>query len=152
MQHGEATAAEVDPERPLTQQGAAHVRAVAAHAAAAGVRVERIVHSGKLRAEQTASLLAEPLHCLRVDAVVGLKPGDSAEAARKALLPGSASGSLAVVGHLPFLDRFASLLVTGDADAGVLAFRNAALVKLVPSEARPGRFRIAWVLPPELAG
>jgi phosphohistidine phosphatase len=152
MQHGEAVAAEVDPERPLTQEGAEHVRAVAARAAAAGVRIERIVHSGKLRAGQTASLVGEHLHCPRVDAVGGLKPGDAVQAAREALLRPGGPDSLAIVGHLPFLDRFASLLVTGDADAGVLAFRNAALVKLVPSGAHPGRFRVAWVLPPELAG
>jgi phosphohistidine phosphatase len=151
MQHGEAAAAEIDPTRPLTAEGAAHVLAVSVLAGRAGVRVDRVVHSGKLRAEQTAALLAEHLHCHRVDRVGGLKPGDSVAEARDGLLADGAAGSLAIVGHLPFLDRFASLLVAGDPEAGVIAFRNAALVRLVPAgEGR--RFRVAWILPPELAG
>ncbi len=56
---------------------------------------------------------------------------------------------MAIVGHLPFLDRFASLLVVGDPGAGVVAFRNGGLVKLVP--AGPG-FAVAWAVTPEMAG
>lgn len=153
MQHGEAVAAEIDPERPLSAQGAAHVLAVAARAAAGGVRIDRIVHSGKLRAEQTASLLATHLGCARVDAVPGLKPGDRVDVAAAALLDPGRQGTLGIVGHLPFLDRFAALLVSGNPEAGVIAFQNAALVRLVPpADDQRGRYRVAWILPPELAG
>jgi phosphohistidine phosphatase len=149
MQHGEAVAAEVDPDRPLAPGGSAHVAAVAAHAAACGVRVDRVVHSGKTRAAQTAGILAGALGCSDVVAVDGLKPNDDVASAVRRLVDPSAPGSLAVVGHLPFLDRLASLLVTGDPAAHVVAFRNAGLVRLVPDESGAG-FAVAWALTPEL--
>ena len=59
VQHGEAHAKNVDPERPLTERGHGDVARLAAFLSRAGVRVERVIHSGKLRAEQTAGVLAK---------------------------------------------------------------------------------------------
>lgn len=150
MQHGLAVPAEVDPDRPLAAAGREAVAAVARHAAATGVRVDRIAHSGKTRAAQTAAILAETLGCADVAQVPGLKPNDPVEAVVEALVDRDRAGSLVIVGHLPSLDRLASLLVAGDTAAHVLAFRNAGLVKLVPSTAGPG-FAVAWILTPDLA-
>ncbi len=152
MQHGEAVPAEVDPERPLTADGAAHVRAVAARAAVCGVQVDRIVHSGKRRAEQTAQVLAEGLRCDRVEQADGLKPSDPPDGAIEALVERDRAGSVVIVGHLPSLDRLASQLVTGHPQAHVVAFRNAALVKLVPSPPESAApFSVSWILTPVLA-
>jgi phosphohistidine phosphatase len=57
MQHGQATTETEDPERPLTDAGRAAVQRVAKRARAADVRISGCLHSGKLRAEQTARLL-----------------------------------------------------------------------------------------------
>ena len=153
MQHGEALSADVDADRPLAEVGRRNVLLVAAHAAARGVRVERIVHSGKLRAEQTAEILADELGCRVVEQVAGLKPSDAVEAVAAAMLDPGRPGSLALVGHLPFLERLASLLVAGDSTAHVVAFRNAGLVKLAASGSdisdAPG-FSVSWILTPEL--
>ena len=62
VQHGEATPKEVDPARPLTERGQVEVRRVAHAAHVAGVTVSTIYHSGKLRAQQTAEILAKELH------------------------------------------------------------------------------------------
>ena len=155
MQHGEAQAAEVDPFRPVSDAGRASVRAVAGHAAVAGVRIGRIVHSGKLRAEQTALILADASYCTDVSAHSGLAPMDDVhEAVARLVHP--ESSSLAIVGHLPFLDRFASLLVAGDPEAHVVKFRNAGLVHLVRVGSHgagepAGSFAVSWLLVPELA-
>jgi phosphohistidine phosphatase len=148
MQHGEAAAADVDPERPLTETGRRTVGAVSAHAAACGVHIDRIVHSGKLRAEQTAAILAGALGCDVVDQVGGLSPNATVQDAADALVDPTATGSLAIVGHLPFLDRLAALLVAGDCTAQVVAFRNGGLVKLVPGE---WGYAVAWAITPEVA-
>ena len=58
--------------------------------------------------------------------------------------------ALALVGHLPFLDRLASLLVAGNEDAQVLRFRMVGLVKLEPKQDRGG-FALVWAIPPDLA-
>lgn len=165
MQHGEAVAGEVDPDRPLSGDGRRSVETVAAHAAVCGVRLDRIVHSPKLRAEQSAGLLARALGCTEVGATAGLAPRDSVEVAAATLIDPADAGALAIVGHLPFLDRLASLLVTGESDAHVIAFCNGGLVRLVPApgrvqpadadsaavDARRPRFAVAWILTPELA-
>lgn len=149
MQHGLAVAEQQDPARPLTAEGRAAVERVAARARAAGVRIERCVHSGKLRAEQSAAVLGEALGAA-VEARGGLNPGDppgvaadwlAGEARRR---PGA---SVAIVGHLPHLERLASVLVTGRDDAHPVRFANAALVRLVPDAG----YAVAWVLAPELA-
>jgi phosphohistidine phosphatase len=56
MQHGQATTETEDPERPLTDAGRAAVQRVAKRARAADVRISGCLHSGKLRAEQTAQV------------------------------------------------------------------------------------------------
>src|SRR5687767_10823392 len=61
MRHGEAEAGASDAARRLTAEGAAAVERVAARAAAAGVRLDRVYHSGLVRAEQTALILARHL-------------------------------------------------------------------------------------------
>jgi phosphohistidine phosphatase len=58
--------------------------------------------------------------------------------------------AIAVIGHLRFLDRLASLLVAGDEEAQVVRFRMGGLIKLEPKDKGEG-FALAWVLPPELA-
>lgn len=151
MQHGLAAAAQVDAQRPLTAAGRGEVASVCARAAGCGVRLDRIVHSGKLRAEQTAEILADSLGCPVVEEVAGLNPNGDVRLAAHDLVDRMAEGSLALVGHLPFLDRFASLLVAQEPEAQVVAFRNGGLVKLVPSSLG-GEFAVAWVLTPELSG
>ncbi len=148
MQHGEAMPAELDPSRSLSEVGQRSVEVVSRHAAACGVRIDRIVHSGKLRAVESALILAKALGCADVRHVDGLAPGADVEAAVAALVDPSAVGSLAIVGHLPFLDRLASALVTGDPGAHVLAVRNGGLVKLVPVERG---WAVAWAITPEVA-
>jgi phosphohistidine phosphatase len=148
MQHGEAMPAELDPSRSLSEVGQRSVEMVSRHAAACGVRIERIVHSGKLRAVESALILGKVLGCADVRHVDGLSPDADVEAAAAALIDPSGSGSLAIVGHLPFLDRLASTLVTGDPTAHVIAFRNAGLVKLVPAERG---YAVAWAITPEVA-
>lgn len=148
MQHGEALPADVDPDRPLTDQGRASVGAVASHAAACGVRIDRIIHSGKLRAEQTATILVGSVGGHGIERRPGLAPNDPVESTAAWLGELGGDGSVAIVGHMPFLDRLASLLVAGDPGAHVVAFRNGGLVKLVPSS---GGYAVGWAITPEVA-
>ena len=62
VQHGEAKSEEEDPERPLTDNGRFTVESVSEHIAPLGLGVTRIIHSGKLRAKQTA------VRCLSLEA------------------------------------------------------------------------------------
>ncbi len=150
MQHGESKPEEEDPERPLTDAGRATVERVSSRFAGLGPRLDLVVHSGRLRAEQTAAVLASHVRPEEpARAREGLGPNDPVEPVASWLGETGAEG-VAIVGHLPFLDRLASLLVADDERAQVVAFRMGGLVKLVPKDGREG-FRIEWVLSPELA-
>jgi phosphohistidine phosphatase len=151
IQHGQATSETEDPERPLTDAGRAAVQRVAKRARAADVRIGGCLHSGKLRAEQTAQLLAREIGTeSSVEARLGLAPNDPVAPVAQWLRAQTEHRSLALVGHMPFLGRLASLLVVGDEQAQVVAFQMGALVKLVPKVDREG-FSVAWALPPDFA-
>ncbi len=53
-----------------------------------------------------------------------------------------------IVGHLPFLSKLTSLLVTGSESADTVAFKNAGIVCLSRSEEK--RWQLDWVVIPEL--
>jgi phosphohistidine phosphatase len=75
VQHGEAKREEEDPSRPLTENGRIEVERVAEFLARAGVKVDRILHSGRLRAAQTAEILARHLRPSKgVERAEGLDP------------------------------------------------------------------------------
>jgi phosphohistidine phosphatase len=80
VQHGDAVPEQDDPQRPLSAMGRRQVDAIARWLASAGVRPERTIHSGKLRAQQTAELLATALGG-GVETVAGLSPNDPVEPA-----------------------------------------------------------------------
>jgi phosphohistidine phosphatase len=151
MQHGEATTDAENPGRPLTDAGRAAVQRVGARARTAGVRISLCVHSGKLRAEQTALLLVSEIGAeASVEARPGLAPNDPVAPAAEWLREVTEHQALALVGHLPFLDRLASLRVAGDEQVQAVRFRMGGLVKLEPTEDRDG-FSVAWAIPPDLA-
>jgi phosphohistidine phosphatase len=147
VQHGEALPAEVDPERPLSVAGEADVGCIAAFLAGSGVRVARILHSGKRRAEETAEALAAAL--APGNAPVsrsGLNPNDSTESLALELAEWQEDTML--VGHLPFMARLASRLVVGREDAGLVAFEPGSVVCLQRIDEHG--WTIAWMLRPGL--
>jgi phosphohistidine phosphatase len=153
MRHAEAVVAEEDPSRPLTQAGQTAAERVAARAAAASVRLDRVYHSDAARARQTAAILAGRLDAGdRMESWPELGEGerDVKAVSRRLRAEAGQHGAVALVGHMPLLGQLASRLVAGDKRAAVLQFTPALLVKLVPREDGDG-FAVAWALPSELA-
>lgn len=147
VQHAEAKSKKVDPERLLTEEGRWNIQRVAAFAAELGVEAIQIRHSGKARAEQTATILGRALSPSEgVVAVAGLAPLDDVMPVADEL--NRASQPLMLVGHLPFMERLAGKLLINDAEQPVVKFRNAAIVSLVRTEER---WQVAWILTPEMA-
>lgn len=148
VQHGEAKPEAEDPQRPLAESGRQAVEKVARHAARAGVRPQSILHSGKLRAQQTAEILAGHLHPVRgPEAVSGLAPNDDPASACD--LAQTAVGDTLLVGHLPHLGRLACLLLSNNPDADLIRFQMGGIVCL--ERGSPGsRWTLRWMLTPEL--
>jgi phosphohistidine phosphatase len=113
----------------------------------AGVRVERVIHSGKLRAQQTAERLAASLAPgVAVETSGLLNPNDNPKAFD--WQSGSWDKDTLIVGHLPFMARLAAHLVTGDENQTLVAYRPGSVVCLEPAD--HASWQIAWMIRPEL--
>jgi phosphohistidine phosphatase len=151
MRHGEARPEEEDAQRPLSEAGRLSVERVARRLAIADTRLDGIYHSGALRARQTAEILAAELDARPpVHERSGLRPLDPVQPVADWLLGDSGEdAALALVGHLPFLEQLATLLVAGRESLQVVVLAPAGLVKLVPRAPGAG-FVVAWALTPEV--
>lgn len=129
----------------MSEKGRREVEEVARAAAEREIRVSAILHSGKLRAKETAEILAQSLSPHGgVREIKGLSPEDDPLVARAELE--AAEAPLMLVGHLPHLGRLASLLVTGDAEKDIVDFPPAAIVCLSHAQ---GEWQLRWTLTPE---
>ncbi len=145
MQHGLALSKDVDPERPLSELGREETLRVAKAAAGAGIRVDQVWHSTKLRAKETAQILAEHLRPSGgVVEMEGLAPTDDPVPVA-AKLAGE-ERTILVAGHMPFLERLSDLLLAPRGGQGVVRFTNSALVGL---EKTPAGYRVAFLVPPD---
>lgn len=146
VQHGEAKPESEDPERPLTDKGKAEVESVASYVADLGIELLQILHSGRLRAKQTAELFTR---CLSPHGNVleqqCLGPSDDPGGAERLIQ--QAEKPLMIVGHLPHLSRLTSLLILGDTEKEVIRFRMGGVVCLSRSDSR---WSVYWVLVPDI--
>lgn len=145
VQHAQAKSKEEDPERPVTDKGRREVESVLLLMMRYGaITASRVVHSGKLRALETAEMIATKLEA-ETEEADGLEPD-----ADPAIWIDRVSGStrdLILVGHLPHLSRLASGLLCGDPDRGVVEFVNGGIVCL----SREGeRWALRWAVTPAL--
>lgn len=133
VRHGEARPEHEDPRRPLSDRGRKGVEKVARALAAKKINVAEILHSDKLRARETAEILARRLSPRRgLREIKGLSPEDDPIVARGEL--DAAEEPLMLVGHLPHLSRLVSLLVRGDPEIQSVDFTPAAVVWLSRSK------------------
>lgn len=145
VQHGRAKPKEEDPERPLTDEGRREVEAVMLLMMRFGaITAPRIVHSGRLRARETAEIIAAKL-ATDVEESDGLAPSD--DPAKWARRLSESSSDLVIVGHLPHLAGLAALLLCGDPEAGTVTFANGGIVCIGRDD---DRWSLKWAIPPGL--
>ena len=146
VQHGRSLPRETDPGQGLSDEGRREVETIAAVARSYGVTVGAIWHSGKKRALQTAGILARALDPAEgFSSREGLNPLDDVQGLAPSLEPGR---NLMLVGHLPFLSRLLSLLVTGSEGGEIFAFQNGGIVCLDRGEG--AGWVIRWTLMPRI--
>jgi len=143
VQHGQSLAKELDPNRGLSVEGRNEIVQVANIASNSDITVSTIFHSGKLRTSQTAELFAEHLKTDTIEKIDGLLPLDSVTSFADHFHFDDRS---MIVGHLPFLNRLTSYLITGDQDISVIKFQNAGIICL--DQDNTNRWFIKWAIMP----
>jgi len=143
-QHGKSASKDIDPKRGLTEEGVAEVKYVASLLQQGRVQVDGIHHSGKERALQTAMLFAKVLKLGDVSSCDGINPMDDVTAFAKTL---DTTMNQLYVGHLPFMQRLASYLITGDPKRPVIEFQNGGVVCL-DNVSENNLWVIRWTLVP----
>ncbi len=117
------------------------------HAAALGLRVAAVRHSGLARARETAEIVAQHLSPPRGTLEMpGLRPGDDPETAKAVVV--AAREPLVIVGHLPHLGRLAASLLVDDPGKGIVRLSEAALACLAKDQ---DGWLLQWILTPQLA-
>ena len=147
VQHAESKRREEDHTRSLSDRGWEDIRKTANFAREhLRIKVEQIVHSGKLRAKQTAEVLAEylnPPNGVMTD--TSLEPLADSKPWKKRL--GEITEDIMLVGHLPHLSKLASYLLAGNETKEVIAFSMGGIVCLERDQQR--RWTIQWMITPD---
>ena len=121
VHHGDAVGPDVDPRRPLSEQGRQHVVDLAAEAAARGAHPSVVWHSGKLRARQTAEAYWRTCNALATfSATRDLQPEDPPEWIRDRLR--GETRDILIAGHYPHLPRLLTLMLSTAHGADVRSF------------------------------
>lgn len=110
-QHGLAVDKKVDPDRPLSDQGRLEVNNTANYLKQSDVAIKDIYHSGKTRADQTASIFADVLNIEHLEKLDGICPNDELEPIVDII--NNWTDDTMLITHIPFLPRMVSLLLTG---------------------------------------
>lgn len=140
VRHGDAVAEIDNPERPLSVKGRQNVERTAHLALRRNIQISAIYHSGILRAVETAQILAEVLAPpLGLQLHAGLLPEDDPAIVKAEL--DLMNHPIALVGHLPHLDRLAALLTSDDPQRAVVEFLPAMMVGF---EKQNHQWKIAW--------
>ncbi len=149
VRHADAKTEEEDPLRPLSESGIRDIKVLSSYIFRMGIRADRILHSGKLRAKQTAEILGEHLRpSIGISESEGLNPLDDPRIWAE-LLKGVSEDTITVlVGHLPHLNKLASLLLCGDINRSFILFKSAGMVCL-EREGNEAWF-LHWMLIPEI--
>ncbi|MDP9482722.1 MAG: histidine phosphatase family protein [Chloroflexota bacterium] len=135
-----------DEDRPLSSKGRGQAERLGALLAAVGFKTDVIVTSPKVRASQTAELVA---HRLGLRPRVDDRLGDplSLTALERVLSKAGDPGSIVLVGHDPDFSELLGLL-TG---ASLITMRKGAIARIDTTRpVEPGIGALRWLLPPEL--
>ena len=147
VQHAKAASKDADPQRPLTEEGRRDIQKVAAFIKPLNLSVDYLWYSGKKRAQQTVEILAEVVEVTKeMSAHDDLAPNDDVTLLKDEII--SKNQDTMIVGHLPFLTKLASLLLTGSESLNTVAFKNGGIVCLDYSD--DNQWQLRWMIVPAL--
>ena len=147
VQHAHAVSKEQNPARPLSSKGISELNAVIEFLKPLKIAARRILHSDKTRAIQTANELAEVIQVDKGCAPhPGLGPNDDVRKLEDEI--NNTKDDLMIVGHLPFLSKLASELLSGSQLADTICFRQGGVLCL--NYNKDTGWQVEWMVIPDL--
>lgn len=143
VRHAIAEDGAEDDLRALTPKGRRRFRAQVALLERLGVTFDRLLHSPKRRAVQTAELLV-PLVEGETEVTTLLAAPPSAE-----LLVRCVGARVGLVGHEPWLSQLLAWLIAADPGGALVELKKGAVAALEGTP-RPKGMRLTWLLPPKV--
>jgi phosphohistidine phosphatase len=144
VQHGISLSEEVDPEKSLSPEGEEQSRKIAEFLKEKSVQFDAIWHSPKKRAVQTAHILSETAASPEIQERKDLNPLDPVGPVRELIEP--LKKNLMIVGHLPFLQKLVSFLLSEAEDNQFISIKNSGVICLEHTDS----WRILWAVTPGL--
>jgi phosphohistidine phosphatase len=144
VQHGDALAKHVDPDRPVSSRGVRDIERMAGLLQEGGVEVAIVEHSGKTRAMQTADILAPHVGDPKLRPRANLAPDDDVTPVAEEMAASREDRML--VGHMPFMGKLATLLLHGQEAPALISFEPGAVLCLERKEI----WTVAWMVTPSL--
>ena len=146
VQHGLTLPKDQDPEKGLSEKGFEDTKRIANVAVSYKIPVSKILHSGKKRARETASIFNSALRIKKpAEKIDGISPMDDVKALADKI---NLKSDIMIVGHLPFLEKMVSYLTTGNQDLKVYQFQNSGIVCL---DHEQESWFIKWTLNPDIS-
>ena len=143
LQHGDAVPKTADPQRPLSPAGIHDIEKVAAFLRGMQQQPDYLFHSGKLRAQQTAQIVAEQLAAeLEPRRTDGLGPNDDPAIIIETI--GRLDGNILIASHMPFVSRLCSELLSGGPDCAFASEPGT----LICVQRNPQGWQMDWMLRP----
>jgi phosphohistidine phosphatase len=147
VQHGNAVSKDENPLQPLSDKGRADVARVADFARPLKISVDFLWHSKKSRAAQTAQILAEVIKVKKGPSERDdINPNDDITTLLKDL--SKLDGDIMVAGHMPFLGRLASELLSGGEATNTVHFRQGGILCL--NYNKDTGWQIEWMVTPDI--
>lgn len=141
-----------DAERALTKKGRRRFREVVRGLDALGVELDRVLYSPWTRAAESAHLLGPVIADRRRDALVATDAlcASPNQQLLDLMFAHSAAGTVAVVGHEPWLSELIAMLVVGDPlKRTAVALKKGGVAKL-DGDAAPSGMVLRALMPPKI--
>jgi phosphohistidine phosphatase len=148
VQHAQPKPKEEDQERPLSEKGQTDICKIANFLAkGAQIKLNAIMHSGKMRAKQTAEVLTQYLHPPK-----GIKQTDGLDPLADPLIwierLAEINEDTMLVGHLPHLAKLSALLLCKGANEKIIDFKMGGVICLKRDES--DIWSILWMIIPQI--
>lgn len=135
-----------DPQRPLTDKGAAKIRSISRALQRLLPSPGVLLYSPYLRTRQTAAILNEQWPCATIQSDT-LAPGGDAEALLDLL--NKHPGPIVLVGHEPDLSELMGLLLCARQLGFIRIKKGGAALLELDQPVAPGKAELQWLLSPK---